>query len=67
MWMTARVFEDVGLCIHCTPVCVSCICMRLNITFYLFTQGPPGLAGANGEKVSFPVKFLEGLVQKKQF
>lgn len=49
------------------PACVSCIRLHLNITFYLLTQGPPGLAGAKGEKVSFLLKFLEDLVYKKLF
>lgn len=40
------------------PACVSCICTRLNITFYLLVQGPPGLAGTPGEKVGFMSKIL---------
>lgn len=36
----------------------ACNCVYLYITFYFLTQGPPGLAGAKGEKVNFLLKFL---------
>lgn len=59
MQMTEHVcFTSVDVCVSCTRAHVSCICLHYNITFYLLTQGPPGLAGAHGEKVCFLLYIL---------
>lgn len=50
------VFESVDACVSCARV--SCICLHYNIAFCLLTQGPPGLAGAHGEKVCFLFSIL---------
>lgn len=34
-------------------------CVNLYVSFYFVTQGPPGLAGAKGEKVNFLFKYLK--------
>lgn len=48
---TCRSLFECG-CMSCVPACVSCICMHFYITFCLLSQGPPGMAGTHGDKVS---------------